>query len=201
MVRRADTDLDIDFQDRDKALEGLFYRQAANIGDDGVVRPHTVGVYFQDIPYDPITQLSTLDTSEAEERGYFKFDFLNVSLYDGVKSEDHLNKLINDPPIWEMLEEEFFVKQLWHIHDHFEIVEAHQPKSVEQLAMVLGIIRPAKRHLLGLPFNEIEGEVWNKPQVGDKGYNYRGSFFKKSHSVAYSLGIVVQMNLMAEDFR
>lgn len=201
MVRRADTDIDIDFQDRDKALEGLSFIQAANIDDNGLVRPHTVGVYFQNIPYDPTTSLCTLDTSEAEERGYFKFDFLNVSLYNGVKDETHLDKLIKDPPLWEMLEDEYFVKQLWHIHDHFEILEAHQPKSVTQLAMVLGIIRPAKRHLLGLPFNEIEGTVWNKPQVGEKGYDYRGSFFKKSHSIAYSLGIVVQMNLIAEDFR
>lgn len=201
MVRRADTDIDIDFQDRSKALEGLSYIQAANIDDDGVVRPHTVGIYFQDIPYDPMTHLSTLDTSEAEERGYFKFDFLNVSLYDGIKSEDHLNKLINDPPLWEMLEDEFFVKKLWHIHDHFEIVEAHQPKNVEQLAMVLSIIRPAKRHLIGLFWPEIEKDVWNKPLIGDKGYEYRGSFFKRSHATAYSLGIVVQMNLIAEDFR
>ncbi len=201
MIRKADTDIDIDFTDRDRALEGLSYIQAANISDDGIVRPHTVGVYFQDIPYDPMTSLSTLDTSEAEERGYFKFDFLNVSLYDGIRDEDHLNKLIKDSPLWEMLEDEFFVKKLWHIHDHFEIVEAHQPKSVEQLAMVLGIIRPAKRHLIGLSWIEIEASVWNKPKVGDKGYEYRGSFFKHSHSLAYSLGIVVQMNLIAEDFR
>ena len=194
-------DIDIDFQDREKALAGLKYMQAVSISDDGLIRPHNVGVYFQAIPNDPITRMASIDTSEAEERGYFKFDFLNVSLYNGVSDEAHLDKLIKDLPIWEMLEDKFFVKQLWHIHDHFTIVEAHTPKSIEELSMLLAIIRPAKRHLLGLPWAEIEPTVWIKPKYGDQGYEYRGSFFKRSHSLAYSLGIVVQMNLLAEDFR
>jgi len=201
MIKKANTDIDIDVQDRNKALEGLSYIQAVLIDDEGMVRPHTVGVYFQNIPKDPITKLATLDISEAEERGYFKFDFLNVSLYDGVKDENHLNKLINDEPIWEILEDEFFVKKLWHIHDHFEVVEAHKPKSIEELAMVLGIIRPAKRHLQGLKWEDIRNDVWKKPLPGDKGYEFRGSFFKKSHSIAYALGIVVQMNLLVESVR
>ncbi len=197
---KADTDVDIDLQDRDKALAGLNYTQATSISDDGLIRPHNVGVYFQKIPMDPITGMASIDTSEAEERGYFKIDLLNVSLYDGVRDEAHLDKLINDPPLWEMLEDEFFVKKLWQIHAHFTIVEAYQPNSVEQLAMLLGLIRPAKSHLQGLNWDEVEKTVWIKPEKGDKGYEYRGSFFKKSHSLAYSLGIVVQMNLMVEEY-
>ena len=198
---KADTDVDIDVQNREKALAGLKYTQAVTISDDGLIRPHNVGVYFQEVPNDPITGMASISTNEAESRGFFKIDLLNVSLYDGVKNEAHLDKLINDTPIWEMLEDEFFVKQLWHIHAHFEIIEAHQPKSVEQLAMFLGIIRPAKHHLRGLSWAEIEADVWNKPGPGDKGYQYKGSWFKKPHAISYGLGIVVQMNLMAEDFR
>lgn len=198
MVIKADTDIDIDFQDRDKALEGLKYIQAALIDDNGMVRPHTVGVYFQNIPNDPTTELANIDTSEAEERGYFKLDFLNVSLYNGVKNEDHLLELMDRTPIWQMLDDEFFIKQLWHIHNYADLTIDMKPRSVDELSMLLGVIRPAKQHLQSKPWNEVAQEVWKKPELGDENYEHRGSFFKRPHAVAYALGIVVQMNLIIE---
>lgn len=199
MVVKADTDIDIDFQDRDKALEGLDHIQAALISDDGIIRPHTVGVYFQDIPIDPITKLANIDISEAVERGYFKIDMLNVSLYDGVKNEGHLLELMNKEPSWEILDYEVLIKKLWQIHNHVDLTMEMKPRNVDELSMLLGIIRPAKQHLQGKDWSEVTLTVWDKPEDGDDGYEYRGSFFKRSHSVAYSLGIVVQMNLMVED--
>lgn len=199
MVIKAETDIDIDFQDRDKALEGLIYTQAALISDDGVVRPHTVGVYFQDIPKDPITGLANIDISEAVERGYFKIDMLNVSLYDGVKNEEHLLKLMDCEPIWEMLDDEFFIKQLWQIHNHVDLTIDMKPRTVDELSMLLGVIRPAKKHLQRKDWDEVALTIWDKPGLGDDGYEYRGSFFKRPHSVSYSLGIVVQMNLIVEE--
>ena len=62
-------------------------------------------------------------------------------------------------------------------------------KSIEQLAAVLAIIRPAKRYLLDKTWTEIMEEVWIKPTDGSY-------FFKKSHAVAYAQAIVVQMNLI-----
>lgn len=192
-------DIDIDFSDRNLALEGLDYTRAVSIDDEGNVRPHNVGVYFQDIPSDPITGLTTIDTNEAESRGYFKVDFLNVSLYNGVRDEAHLLKLMEQKPIWKMLDDKFFVEQLWHIHDHFDIVKKMKPRSITELAMLLGVIRPSKRHLQDKSWSEIAKTVWEKPQIGDEGYGK--NFFKKSHSIAYSIGIVVQMNLIVEDSR
>lgn len=192
-------DIDIDFSDRDLALAGLDYTRAAIIDDAGNVRPHNVGVYFQDVPSDPITGLTTITTDEAETRGYFKIDFLNVSLYNGVRDENHLLKLMEEEPIWEMLDDKFFVEKLWHIHDHFDIVEKIKPRSIIELAMLLGVIRPSKRHLQDKSWSEIAKTVWEKPQIGDKGYGK--NFFKKSHSLAYAIGIVVQMNLIVEDVR
>lgn len=200
-MKKADTDIDIDFLDRSKALEGLDYICASLIDDDGNVRPHNSGVYFQDIPYDPITSLASINSKEAEERGYFKIDFLNVSLYNGVKDESHLVELMETDPLWEMLDDEFFVKQLWHIHNHYELVNNMKPRSVEELAMLLGVIRPAKQHLQNEPWNEVAKEIWSKPQIGDENYKYKSSFFKKSHSFAYATAIVVQMNLITEKFR
>ena len=82
------------------------------------------------------------------------------------------------------------VEQLFHIHNHFDIVNTLKPKSVEQLAAVLAIIRPAKRHLLKQNWDEINQNVWKKPE--DNTY-----YFKKSHAIGYALAICVQMNLMS----
>lgn len=194
-------DVDIDFQDRDKALLGLDYVRASLIDDHDNIRPHNSGIYFQDIPYDPITNLANIDSHQAEQRGYFKIDFLNVSLYDGIQDENHLNKLMNDDPLWEMLDDQYFVEKLWHIHNHFDLVNQMKPRTIEQLAMLLGVIRPAKQHLQNKSWQEIEQTIWIKPQVGDENYEYKTSFFKKSHAISYSVGIIVQMNLITENFR
>ncbi len=107
-------------------------------------------------------------------------------------------KLMHTEPLWEMLEDEFFVKMLSQIQGHFEVVSSYAPKTVEQLAMILGMIRPAKMHLQGEEFDEVEKSVWIKPQQGDEGYKFKKSFFKKPHAISYAYGIVVQMNLIVE---
>ena len=66
-----------------------------------------------------------------------------------------------------------------------------KPTSVEQLAAVLAVIRPAKRHLIGKDWNTVMNEVWIKPDSDEY-------FFKKSHAHAYAVAIVVQMNLICE---
>lgn len=194
----SDTDIDIDFQDRDKALEGLKYVPACRIISDGKLHPHNVGVYFQNIPCDPVSGLASIVYKEAVMRGYFKIDFLNASLYEGIRNEQHLDSLIEQEPIWDLLQDKWFVSQLWHLHDHADLVVKMQPTSVEQLAMVLAVIRPAKRHLADKLWDEIEETVWDKPEPGDQGYQYKASFFKRPHAIAYSIGICVQMNLMVE---
>jgi DNA polymerase III alpha subunit len=67
-----------------------------------------------------------------------------------------------------------------------------KPCSIEELAMCLALIRPAKRHLVGKTWTEIAGEIWEKPVNGDY-------YFKKAHAVAYAHVIVVQMNLICEN--
>ena len=66
-----------------------------------------------------------------------------------------------------------------------------KPKTIEQLAAVLAIIRPAKRYLLNQTWQDINEHVWEKPADGSY-------FFKKSHAVAYAQAIVVQMNLITK---
>jgi hypothetical protein len=183
-------DIDIDFLDRTKALEILDHRIASR-NQKGKMLKHNTGVYFQEIPHNPFDNLSTLAYNIAEERGYFKIDFLNVNMYDGVRDEEHLIHLLNTEPLWDLLEHEEVVEQLFHISDHHDIVKKLKPTSIEQLAAVLAIIRPAKRYLADSDWSTIMSDVWKRPE--EDLY-----FFKRSHAIAYAAAIVVQLNLICE---
>jgi hypothetical protein len=181
-------DIDIDFADRSKALAVLRHIDARLDTD----KKHNTGVYVQSVPYNPITGLSTLDYKTAEDRGYFKIDFLNVNVYEGVQNKEHLDKLIRIEPLWDLLLEDDFVNKLFHVNGHGNVLRAMKPKKVEELAACLAIIRPAKKHLLGKNWNEVFDEVWTKPKTDDY-------YFKKAHAIAYAHVIVVQMNLICEN--
>ena len=184
------TDIDIDTKNRSDLLN-LIKHTPAGIVKDNVIKKHNTGVYVTDIPKDPLQGVSSIDYTEAEDRGYFKLDILNVSIYEDVKNEDHLLKLISAEPDWSLLGHKEIVEQLFHVHNHFDIVSKLKPKSVEDLAAVLAIIRPAKRNLLNESWTTIREKVWEKPQDGTY-------FFKKSHAVGYALAIVLQLNLLKE---
>ena len=183
------SDIDIDFGDRDKILSLLKHTPASIIRDDKLTK-HNTGVYFTDIPVDPFTGQSALDYQAAEDRGYLKLDFLNVSLYNQVRDEAHLLELINKEPDWAKLYEREFCEQLIHIGNHYDtlIKMPEAVNSIPRMAMFLSVIRPAKRHLISLPWAEVAKTVWDKPQ--DNGY-----YFKKSHAVAYATLVIVNMNL------
>jgi DNA polymerase III alpha subunit len=181
-------DIDIDFADRTQVLNVLKHIDARLDTD----KKHNTGVYVQSIPFNPITGLSTIDYKTAEDRGYFKIDFLNVSVYEGVKSKQHLTKLLETEPLWDLLLEDDFVNKLFHVNGHGNILRQMVPESIEQLAAVLAMIRPAKRYLIGKDWTTVMMEIWTKPENGDY-------YFKKAHAIAYAHVIVVQMNLICED--
>lgn len=183
-------DIDLDFFDRDSVLTHFKHIRASR-DEKGEIKKHNTGVYFHNAPIDPFTERCTIDHKIADERGYFKIDMLNVHIYEHVKSEEHLNSLLNKEPIWELLTEPDFSDKLFHVAEHSDILKEMKPKSIEQLAAVLAIIRPAKRHLLGQPWDTVMTHVWTKPEDGSY-------YFKKAHAVAYAHAIVVHMNLLCE---
>ena len=86
-------DIDIDFADREQAL-AVVKHVTASIKDKSNFKKHNTGIYCTSIPYNPFTNQSTIDYKEAEDRGYFKIDLLNVSIYKDVKNEEHLVQLM-----------------------------------------------------------------------------------------------------------
>jgi len=183
-------DIDIDFADRTDILNVLTHVKASRRDGERLVA-HNTGVYLNSIPNNPITKLSTIEYKEAEDRGYFKLDFLNVGLYKGIRNEEHLIELMETEPLWDLLQQDDFVNLLFHLNGHGAILRKTCPTSVEQLAAVLAMIRPGKRHLIGESWTTIMTEIWTQPENGDY-------YFKKAHAIAYATAVVVQMNLICE---
>lgn len=181
-------DIDIDFGNRDLILQYIKHVPAA-MRNVSPMRKHNTGVYVTEIPYDALNDMANIDYTEAEERGYIKLDFLNVHVYDQIKSEEELIELMKEPN-WNLLQKKDFVEQLIHLGNHFNnLQKMPEPvDSIPRLAMFLACIRPAKKHLLGKTYGDIAKTVWDKT---DDGYS-----FKKSHSIAYAHLVVVHMNLL-----
>ena len=184
-------DIDIDFVDRESALK-LFKHVKASRVDNGKLVKHNTGVYLHEVPMAAVEGVCAVPYEQAEEHGYFKIDFLNVGLYKGVRDEAHLVQLMNTEPLWDLLLDDSFNNLLFHVNGHGGILREMKPTTVEQLAAVLAMIRPAKRHLIGKTWDEVMAEVWTKP--ANEEY-----YFKKSHATAYAVAIVVQMNLICEN--
>jgi DNA polymerase III alpha subunit len=183
-------DIDIDFVDRDLTLS-LFRHSVASRVENGKLVKHNTGIYLHDVPVNAETNLCAIPYEQAEDLGYFKIDFLNVGIYKGVRDEAHLNQLIAQEPLWDLLEQDDFVDLLFHVNSHGSILRQMKPKNIEQLAAVLAVIRPAKRYLIGKDWTTVLEEVWKKPDNEEY-------YFKKSHATAYALAVVVQMNLICE---
>lgn len=184
-------DVDIDSQTTFCPTTIFDVTQASMIKNGKLVK-HPVGVYFQNMPRDCITDLAAIPYKEAEESGYFKVDFLHLSVLDYFESKDEITTLLKVEPDWDILTDEPSVRKLFHIHNHFDIVARITPKSVNDIADTLALIRPAKRLLLDSYVrspHETRKFLYTKPDDGKY-------YFKKSHAIAYSLTIVLQMHLI-----
>ncbi len=191
MTTKIDFDVDIDMVNREDFLRLVNHTPASIKHEDGTYSKHNTGVYFQTIPSFPLEGFSSIEYETAEEDGWFKVDVLNNGIYKDVRDEAHITELMNIEPLWDLLEHEEFVSQLFHISNYSNILAQYKPTSVEQLAMILAIIRPGKKQLIGKSWNEITKQVWVKPSDGSY-------YFKHSHAIAYAVAIVVQMNLICE---
>lgn len=185
---KIESDIDIDFGDRDKLLQVIKHTPAA-MRNVNPIRKHATGVYVTDIPYDPIHDMASIDYNEADKRGYFKLDLLNVHVYSQVRDELHLIELMGDPD-WSRLKDKSYVEKLIHLNNQFyNLQKMPEPvDSIPRLAMFLAVIRPGKKHLIGQRWIEVAKTVWDK---GTDGYT-----FKKAHAIAYSQLVVVHMNLL-----
>jgi len=188
---KFNTDVDIDFADREDILKLIKYTSAMQNNEQGM-RKHNSGVYVTNIPYNPLTDTSSIDYQSAEERGYFKIDFLNVNVYKLIKDQAHYDELmVRDTP-WHRLQEREFFEQVIHIGNHYDLNSNLELDSIPRMAMFLALIRPGKRHLVGKNWSDISKDIWTVPDDGSY-------FFKKSHAISYSVLVTLHMKLLDEN--
>ncbi len=185
------SDIDIDFADRQQVLDLLNVTPAGIIRDGKLIK-HNTGVYATDIPVDPFVGSASLDYQAAEARGYMKLDLLNVHVYKQVRDETHLIKLMQEPD-WTKLYDPAICSQLIHVNNHYDtLLKMPEPvDTIPRLMMFLAVIRPAKRHLIGKTWAKVAETVWDKTEDG---YS-----FKKAHSCAYAHLVIVNLNLINDN--
>jgi hypothetical protein len=139
-------------------------------------------VYVTEVPQDLINKCAAIDYQTAENRGYFKLDFLNMSVYQLVRDPAHYETLLTTSPPWQRLwEDPAWSSQLVHVGKYTDLLRSMRPDSVPRMAAFISIIRPGKAHLQNRAWSEVFDEVWN----GDD-------------SLSYAMLVVLHMNLLDE---
>jgi hypothetical protein len=178
-------DIDIDFADRNNILSLIDYVPARQ-GD----RRHNSGVYVTDIPRDPLLGCAAIDYEQAEQRGSFKIDFLNMSVYTLIRDPDHYQTMLDREPPWSRLwTDPEWASQLVHVGNYTDLLRSMRPDSIPRMAAFISVIRPGKAHLQNQPWEQVFQSVWD----GDAS---RGYVFKRSHAVSYAALVALHMNLL-----
>jgi len=185
-------DIDIDFQTKFDPTKVFDNCVPASMVKNGELVKHPCGQYFQAIPIDPHTDLAAIPYEAAEELGYFKMDFLHLSVLDHFANKQEIRMLLKLEPNWELLLDEQHVQKLFQIHRHARLLTRVRPRSIQELADCIALIRPGKRHLIDEYLNDRDA-VREKSLYAkdDEGYT-----FKRSHAIAYAMTIVLQLHLI-----
>ena len=184
-------DIDIDFADRTQILSLIQHVPARQI-TEGQVRRHNSGVYVTDIPCDAVNHCAAIDYDTAEQRAYFKLDFLNMSVYQLVQDPEHYQAMLDREPDWPRLwQDPAWSRGLVHVGNYTDLLARMRPDSIVRMAAFISIIRPGKAHLQDRPWSEVFESVWD-------GDDSRGYTFKKAHAVGYSMLVALHMNLLGD---
>lgn len=182
-------DIDIDVPNRDAVLQLIRHVPARLVNG----RHHNSGVYVTDIPRDPVNHCAAIDYEQAEQRGYFKIDLLNMGVYSLVHGPEHYQQMLTATPPWSRLwTDQPWASQLVHIGNYTDLLKSMKPDSIPRMAAFISIIRPGKAHLQNRPWAEVFRSVWD-------GNDSRGYTFKRSHSISYAALVALHMNILNQD--
>lgn len=188
-------DIDIDFPTSfDPTTLDPIVRRASQ-WQQRSLKPHPCGIYLQNIPIDPVTQLAAIPYKDAASLGFFKVDCLHLSVLDNISSKEQVRTLANTEPDWTLFENPDVVSQLFQIHKHADVITALKPRSVMELADCIALIRPGAAYLIDkYTAGSASERAAMRPQIYAKratGYGY-----KKPHAVSYALTVILQLNHM-----
>lgn len=182
-------DIDLDVVDAHKVQE---YGVRAMLYNETLakVMPHPSGIYLEDVPVDEATGLCAFDYEYGNETGFAKLDILSNSAYKIFKDKKDLIKHVNMKPDWEKFLDPKYHTQLPHIANYGEIIGLVKPQSIEEVADITALIRPAKIKYLNVYLqskHRARRNLYKRPADG-------GMYFKRAHAISYAVMIVAVFN-------
>lgn len=189
------TDIDIDMPSSFDPAKffGSYVVTKASMLKDEKLQSHPCGVYFQEIPKDPLSNLSAIPYEAAEELGFFKVDFLHLDVYKYFESKQEIKDLLKIEPDWTLLNSPSIVSKLFQLSKHYDIIKKIQPKSILEIADILALIRPGKAYILNLYLRDKQ-KARNELYKINENDTYA---FKKAHAISYALVVVLQLHLLS----
>jgi len=186
-------DVDIDVPPSFKP-QRLFpsWLQASVLTEDQLTR-HPCGVYPQAMAKDPVTGLAAIPYDAAEQLGYLKVDFLHLNVYSHFSTRREIEELLKKEPDWTLLQLPSAQKKLFQLAKHGEMLSKLKPRSLEDLADCMALIRPGKKALIPL-YEKHKGSV----RAGLYAKDDEGYSFKKSHALAYAMVVWLQLHLISQ---
>lgn len=107
-------------------------------------------------------------------------------------SREDMLALLDEEPDWTLLLIPSVVRNLFHVGKHASLLAKLRPRSILEVADALALIRPQKAYIL--PYYMTNREDARKLlYIKEEGETYG---FKKAHSVAYAMIIVLQLHLI-----
>ena len=184
-------DIDIDISPKTKISKIFPEWPRASLVKDEKLHPHPCGYYQQEMAKDDITGLAAIPHNFAEDIGYVKLDFLNLNFYQSFSSRQEIEELLKEDPDWGLLLLPSVQGKLFQLAKHGELLNEVRPRSIDEIADVMALIRPGKRILLGL---------YKKDRINTRKMLYfkdeTGFAFKRAHSYAYAMVVVLQLHLV-----
>jgi len=117
---------------------------------------------------------------------------LSLGVYNNFSSREEIEALLQIEPDWNLLLIPAEQKKLFQLANHGDVLTTIKPRSVEELADVLALIRPGKRQLTKLYL--AQREICRRTLYAKDESGYA---FKKAHAIAYALVIVLQLHLIS----
>jgi DNA polymerase III alpha subunit len=190
--------MDVDIDVQPAALQAGLHKVFPNIvkasqvdEKRGILVPHNVGYYFQDVPIDPQTGLAAAPYQLAQELGCFKMDFLPLHALNRFESREDMLALLEVEPDWDLLLIPSVVQNLFQLSKHAELLSKLRPRSLLELADALALPRPKKAYMV--PYYLTDKVQCRKLLYAREEGDHTS--FKKAHAIAYAMIVVLQLHL------
>lgn len=163
---------------------------------------HASGLYFQHMPLSPnatkTRPMAAYPHAIAKSKGFMKIDLLsNRHLFwfgSGLRRRDAYLDLLSHPEFpWDrFVLESLYGKgmnpKIAQLAKWFRFARMYPPKSVDDISVLVALVRPGKKHLQGKSLDDVRAGIWQDDNGGSP-----DMVFKRPHAVATAMTVCLHM--------